>query len=93
MLPAETSRTQERESPGLSPGGHITLKPPLRLDPRKPQDWKRDPMRHSFPAGGFFFRSLRVQTYPIEGNKAVSMQRESTGSGSAHTPRYVSKVR
>lgn len=46
-----------------------------------------------FPAGGFFFRSLRVQTYSIEGNKAVLMQRESTESGSAHTLRYENKVR
>lgn len=84
MLPAEMSRTQEHKLPGR----HITLKPPLRLAPRKPQDWKRDPVNHSFPAGGFFFRSLRVQTYPIEGNKAVSMQREFTYSGSEHTPAH-----
>lgn len=38
--------------------------------------------RHSepffFPAGSFFFRSLRIQMYSIEGNKAISMQREFT---------------
>lgn len=54
------------------------LMPLLGLNPRKPQDWRRGIVNLFFPAGSFFFRSLRVQMYSIEGNKAVSVQREFT---------------
>lgn len=54
------------------------LIPLLGLNTRKPQNWGRGIVNLFFPAGSFFFRSLRVQMYSIEGNKAISVQREFT---------------
>lgn len=72
--------------PWAQPWTCLTLIPPLGLDPRKPQGWIRGIVNFFFSAGGFFFRSLRVQTYSIEGNKQFQCK-ENSQHRVLHTPR------
>lgn len=75
ILPTENSRARETKALGSALGLPDATAWPK---PQKAPGLEKTHSESFFPAGSFFFRSLRVQMYSIEGNKAVSMQREFT---------------
>lgn len=85
MLPAETNRTREPTALGSA----LDMPYTDTTTWTRPQQAPGLDKRHSelfFSAGGFFFRSLRIQTYSIEGNKQFQCK-ENPQHRVLHTPR------